>query len=55
MAEDEIFVTVGGVPQTPVSSYSYYTSGSTLIFTEAPNPDDRIVIRYNVFKVRGGT
>jgi hypothetical protein len=55
MAEDEIFVTVGGVPQTPGSSYSYYTSGSTLIFTEAPNPDDRIVIRYNVYKVRGGS
>jgi hypothetical protein len=53
LSEIDLFVTVGGVPQTPGISYSYYVSGSTIIFTEAPNPDDRIVIRYNVFKVRG--
>jgi len=51
--EHEIFVTVAGVPQTPGSSYAYYTSGSNLIFTEAPNPSDRIVIRSLVMKVRG--
>ena len=51
--EHEIFVTVAGVPQTPGSSYAYYTSGSTIIFTEAPNPSDRIVIRSLIMKVRG--
>ena len=49
----DLFVTVGGVPQTPGSSYSYYISGSNIVFTEAPNPADRIVIRYNLYKVRG--
>jgi hypothetical protein len=53
VGEQEIFVTVGGVPQTPGSGYSYYISGgSTLVFTEAPNPLDRIVVRYNIYKVR---
>jgi hypothetical protein len=49
----EIFVTVAGVPQTPGSSYAYTTSGSTIIFTEAPNPADRIVVRSLIMKVRG--
>ena len=51
--EHEIFVTVAGVPQTPGSSYAYYTSGSAIYFTEAPNPADRIVIRSLIMKVRG--
>jgi hypothetical protein len=49
----EIFVTVAGVPQTPGSSYAYTTSGSTITFTEAPNPADRIVVRSLIMKVRG--
>lgn len=53
ISDFELFVTVGGVPQTPGSSYAYYVSGSSIVFTEAPNPSDRIVIRYNVFKVKG--
>lgn len=52
-SEDEIFVTVAGVPQTPGASYAYTVSGSNIVFTEAPNPADRIVIRYNIYKVRG--
>lgn len=52
VGENEIFVTVAGVPQTPGSGYAYYTSGSYLVFTEAPNPSDRIVVRYNIYKVR---
>lgn len=51
--EHEIFVTVAGVPQTPGSSYAYYTSGGVVYFTEAPNPADRIVIRSLIMKVRG--
>lgn len=53
LADWDLFVTVGGVPQTPGSSYSYYISGSDIVFTEAPNPSDRIVIRFNLYKVRG--
>jgi len=51
----DLFVTVGGVPQTPGNSYAYYISGSNIVFTEAPNPTDRIVIRYNLYKVRGSS
>jgi hypothetical protein len=50
--EQELLITVGGIPQTPGSGYSYTASGTTLTFSEAPNPDDRIVIRYLVYKVR---
>ena len=51
--EYEIFVTVAGVPQTPGSSYAYYTTQNFIVFTEAPNPDDRIVVRSLIMKVRG--
>jgi len=51
--EYEIFITVAGVPQTPGSSYAYFMSGSTIYFTEAPNPGDRIVVRSLIMKVRG--
>jgi hypothetical protein len=51
--EYEIFVTVAGVPQTPGSSYAYYMSGNFIVFTEAPNPADRIVVRSLIMKVRG--
>jgi hypothetical protein len=50
--EQELLITVGGVPQTPGTSFSYIASGTTLTFHEAPNPDDRIVIRYLIYKVR---
>jgi hypothetical protein len=51
--ENEIFVTVAGVPQTPGSSYAYYTTQNFIVFTEAPNPADRIVVRSLIMKVRG--
>ena len=51
--EYEIFVTVAGVPQTPGSSYAYYTTQNFIVFTEAPNPADRIVVRSLIMKVRG--
>jgi hypothetical protein len=50
--EQELLITVGGVPQTPGANFSYEASGTTLTFHEAPNPDDRIVIRYLIYKVR---
>lgn len=51
-SEQELLITVGGVPQTPGANFSYEASGTTLTFHEAPNPDDRIVIRYLIYKVR---
>ncbi len=50
--EHQLFVTVGGVPQTPGAIYSYTASGTTLTFNEAPNVDDRIVVRYQIYRVR---
>lgn len=50
--EQELLITVGGVPQTPGVGYSYTATGTTLTFFEAPNPGDRIVIRYLIYKVR---
>jgi hypothetical protein len=51
-SEQELLITVGGVPQTPGANFSYEASGTTLTFHEAPNPDDRIVIRYLIYRVR---
>ena len=50
--EQELLITVGGVPQTPGVGYSYTATGTTLTFFEAPNPGDRVVIRYLIYKVR---
>jgi hypothetical protein len=50
--EHQLFVTVGGVPQTPGAIYSYTASGTTLTFNEAPNANDRIVVRYQIYRVR---
>jgi len=46
--ENQLWIEVGGVTQTPGSSYSYTASGTTLTFNEAPNEDDRIVVRYEM-------
>jgi hypothetical protein len=51
-SEHQLFVTVGGVPQTPGAIYSYTASGTTLTFNEAPNANDRIVVRYQIYRVR---
>jgi hypothetical protein len=53
--EQQLLVTVAGVLQTPGSEYSYIASGNTLVFHEAPNPDDRIVIRYLIYKIKAIT
>lgn len=50
--EQQLFVTVGGVPQTPGAAYSYTATGTTLTFNEAPNVSDRIVVRYQIYRVR---
>lgn len=50
--EQELLIMVGGVAQTPGANFSYTASGTTLTFNEAPNPDDRIVIRYLIYKAR---
>ena len=47
--ENQLWIEVGGVTQTPGSSYSYTASGTTLTFNEAPNEDDRIVVRYLIY------
>ena len=47
--ENELWIEVGGVTQTPGASYSYTASGTTLTFNEAPNEEDRIVVRYLIY------
>ena len=49
--EQQLLVTVAGIPQTPGADYAYTAASTSLSFTEAPALGDRIVIRYLIYTV----